>query len=320
MDGASRRSGAAGQRGQGRLDGRWAALAALVLLVACRSTSLPEVTVSLDAGVAPIATAPASPEALRVAVAAMLSPERTFSAYARLVERLSQDLGQPVTLTQRTSYRETNELLKAGRVDVAFVCTGGYADLLRQGEPLDVLAVPQARGATTYQSYLIVSAASGVERLEQLEGKRFAFTDELSLSGYAYPVWAARQRGFDPLRFFAAAYFTHSHDRSIQAVARGLVDGAAVDGHIFDALVLDDPELARQVRVIKRSEPLGIPPVVAPLRVDPLVRRRVREALLSLHESAEGRALLGELGFDRYTAPPPGLYDTALEVVREVEP
>ncbi|MEW6435252.1 MAG: phosphate/phosphite/phosphonate ABC transporter substrate-binding protein [Myxococcota bacterium] len=307
--------------------GRWrtvavhaGAVALAVTWSACRSPEFPEVEVSFDGGLVPVAAESAGPGAARVVVAAMLSPEDTYSAYAQLLAHLSREMNVPLSLTQRRSYREANELLVTGRIDVAFVCTGGYAELLARGEPVEVLAVPVARGEMTYRSLIIVPASSSATQLADLAGRRFAFTDELSLSGYAYPSWAVRQQGLDPKRFFAVSYFTHSHDRSIRAVAQGLVDGAAVDGLIFDELVARNPGLGRAVRVIHRSEALGIPPVVALKRGDPALRRRFREALLSLHETEAGRALLRAAGFERFSTPRPGLYDSALTIMGEVLP
>lgn len=296
----------------------WLLAAALVWTGACREVTIEEVTVTLDGGLAP--TAFGGPRGLdtelRVSVASILSPTDAYAGYAELVEHLARELGRTVSLSQRRSYRETNELLAAGRIDFAFVCTGGYADLLRWGERVEVLAVPVIDGAMTYQSLVIVPASSRATRLEDLAGKRFAFTDELSLSGFAYPTWAVRQRGLDPRRFFSASYFTASHDRSIEAVARGLVDGAAVDSHVWRQLVKARPALAAQVRIIEQSEPLGVPPVVALERLDPELRARLRAALLSLHQDEDGRRLLERLGIERFAEPPEALYGSALEVIR----
>ena len=288
----------------------------LLLLVGCRARPYEEVFVDLDAGVrAEAAPDASSARVLRVSVAAIQSPTGTFGGYSKLLKVLSGDLGVEVTLVQRRSYRETNELLTSGRIDVAFVCTGGLFDLRRSGVAVDVLAVPVVRGTTTYQSLIIVPASSSARRLEDLAGRRFAFTDELSLSGYAWPTYAVRSLGLEPLRFFASSYFTHSHDRAVEAVARGFVDGAAVDSNIFEDMVAANPALAEQVRVVARSDPFGIPPVVALESLDAATRAKVRASLLSLHTRPAGTALLKELSVERFVEPPPGLYDTAFVIL-----
>lgn len=291
-----------------------------VLLSSCRPGRLEEVTIAFDAGVAASATSRPADPALRFSVAAIQSPEGTYGTYSRLLGVLSDDLGTGVTLVQRRSYRETNDMLVSGRIDVAFVCTGGYFDLLKRGAKVDVLAVPVVRGLTTYQSLIIVPAKSVARRLEDLSGKHFAFTDELSLTGYAFPTHVVRSSGVDPQRFFASAYFTHGHDRSIEAVSRGLVDGAAVDSNIFDDLVAADPSLGARVRVLLRSEPFGIPPIIALETLDAATRERVRRSLLGLHERPGAAALMKEIGIERFVAPAAGTYDSAFVVVRGALP
>lgn len=63
---------------------------------------------------------------VRFSVAAMQSPQDTFAAYSRLLERLEPKLEVDIEFVQRRTYQEVNELLAAGQLDAALVCTGGY--------------------------------------------------------------------------------------------------------------------------------------------------------------------------------------------------
>lgn len=291
-----------------------------VFFLSCQSSSLPEVNLRLDAGPLLKTRAPQGQGALRVSVAAMMSPSGTFQSYGKLLDRLGAELGVGVEFVQRRTYRETNDLLSAGSLDVAFICTGGYLELELSGRHVELLAVPIVRGAMTYQSVIIVPAGSPVAKFAALAGKRFAFTDELSLSGYAWPMWLARQEGHDPLRFFSNTYFTRSHDRSVDSVAKGVVDAAAVDSVILEDMLAATPGLSGKVRILQRSEPLGMPPVVASTRLDKKTREAVRRWLVTLHEQPEGRELLDQIGLDRFEVPPPGLYDLADAIIRGEKP
>jgi phosphonate transport system substrate-binding protein len=285
-------------------------------LLACPSTPYPEAKVDLAS--APAAQAPPAPaaEVLRFSVAAMLSPQETFSGYSRLLARLGTALGVRVELVQRRTYAEVNDLLAAGKIDAAILCTGGYLELERRSPgATEVLAVPVIDGESTYRSYLVVPAASPARSLEDLAGKRFAYTDDLSLSGHLYAAYLLGRIGRDPRTFFGAVQYTGSHDRSIEAVARGAVDGAAVDSLVLDAIVSSRPAVARAVRVIHRSPPFGAAPVVASTRLPPARREQLRAALLALEEDGEGAAALRVVGFDGFRLPPPALYDDAATVV-----
>lgn len=69
---------------------------------------------------------------IRVAVAAILSPTGTIDSYTPLITYLEDVLGKPVKLVQRRTYKEINELLSRGSVDVAFVCTGAYIEGVKE--------------------------------------------------------------------------------------------------------------------------------------------------------------------------------------------
>ena len=65
-----------------------------------------------------------------------------------------------------------------------------------------------------------------------------------------------------PDSFFRKYVFTYSHDNSIKSVAEKLVDGAAVDSLVYDYTVARSPLFSAKTRVIQKSGPYGIPPVV----------------------------------------------------------
>jgi len=288
------------------------------LATACDRPRYREATVSL-APAPPLtdpAVQPGPARALRFSVAAVESPRDTYSAYSRLFRRMGEKLGVPVEFVQRRTYREVNDMLVSGSLDAALVCTGGYLDL-RQRDPAgaQVVAVPVVGGVQTYQSLIVVAAASPFHDIRDLAGKRFAYTDELSFSGRAWARRLLGDHGLDPDRFFASTIYTRSHDRSVAAVVQGLVDGAAVHSVVYSHLLADDPGLEKRLRVVHRSPPFGAMPVVASPHLSPATRARLREILLALDDDPEGRAALQVIGVERFEAARPGLYESAARVV-----
>lgn len=247
------------------------------------------------------------PDTLRVAVAAVLSPKGTIESYQPFIAYLQRKTGLPVTLVQRKTYQEINELLARAAVDVGFVCTGAYRDGVRQ-QAMELLVVPQINGKTTYRSLIIIPAGAAFRTFGDLRGKRFAFTDPLSNSGYHYPLSLLQQMGEQPEGFFGHTFFTYSHDRSIAAVMDGLADGAAVDSLIFDFASQRTPRIAQQIAVIDHSPDFGIPPVVVPRSLPPARKAWLKGLFLSLHTEAEGRAVLVPLGIERFQEPDPARY------------
>lgn len=292
-------------------------LAGVLLLTACARPAYRQVSLRTAEPSPTAAPTLAGPPPLRVAVAAILSPQSTLHIYDRLAEYLSEELNRPVELVQRATYAETNELIRTRQVDLAFICTGAYVRG-QQEFGMDLLAVPQVGGQTTYQSYLIVPTDSPAQRWEDLRGGVFAFTDPLSLSGYMAALALLRSGGETPEGFFSRTLFTYSHDNSVRAVAEGWVDGAAVDSLVYRALLEQDPFYRDRTRVLWESEPFGAPPVVAPLGLDPDLRARLRTVLLEMDRNREGREVLALLGVDRFVPGDDHLYDSARKVLDAV--
>ncbi len=255
---------------------------------------------------------------LRIAVAAMISPEATINVYQELMDYIAATLGRPVELKQRRTYQEVNDMLGAGKLDAAILCSGPYVHAKRQ-YGVELLAVPVIRGSPTYRSYIIVPQASTAASLEELQRKRFAFTDPLSTSGYLYPAYVLMSRGQAPETFFGKTLFTYSHDNSIEAVAERVVDGAAVDSLIYDYLQDTNPTLVARTRVIHRSPLFGAEPVVVPRDVDPATKQALQELFLGLDQDPTGREILKRLGADRFIRGDDSLYDGVRQMLRVVE-
>jgi len=260
---------------------------------------------------------PVSPEPgsarLRVAVAAIISPKETFIFYRQLLDYIGAKLGREIEFVQRKTYAEINELLAKGQIEMAFICSGPYA-LGKDKYGIELLATPQVQNSHFYQSYLIVNIDSAFRSLADLRGSTFAFTDPDSNSGKLVPtVWLA-QMGEAPETFFRKTIYTYSHDNAILAVARGLVDGAAVDGLIWEYFQHRNPIFTSKTRVIRKSEPYGIPPIVASKSLHFEQKTRIRQELFAMHQDSEGRKILNELLIDRFISPRDEWYDSIREI------
>jgi phosphonate transport system substrate-binding protein len=259
--------------------------------------------------------AKADPEkALRVAVAAMISPKETFIYYREMLDYIGRHSGHSVQLIQRKTYEDVNALFPKGEIDLAFICTGPFA-ASREKFGFEALATPQVRGQPFYQSYLIVPKDSPYQTLEDLRGRVFAFTDPDSNTGAMVPRFWLAEAGETPESFFSKTIFTYSHDNSILAVAKGLVDAAAVDGHQWEYFERFRPADTSRTRVIRKSQPFGSPPLVASGRLRDEVRSKIQQLMLSMHTDPEGRRILENLLIDRFLAPREEWYEPARAMI-----
>jgi phosphonate transport system substrate-binding protein len=254
---------------------------------------------------------------LRVAVAAMISPKETFDLYRQLLAYLGSRLNKDLEFVQRKTYGEIDELLGRGEIDLAFICSGPYV-AGKEKFGFESLAVPEIHGSHFYRSYLIVNKDSNYHRLEELRGHTFAFTDPDSNTGKLVPTYWLGEMHERPETFFSRIVYTYSHDNSIMAVARNLVDGATVDGLIWEFYREKSPIFTSRTRIIKKSEPYGIPPLVASKNLPPESKERLRQILFSMHQDPEGKRILSELMIDRFIPPQEEWYENLKQMHRQV--
>jgi len=240
-----------------------------------------------------------------VAVAAMISPKETFGYYRQMLDYIGKRLGREVQFIQRKTYSEINELLGLGQIDLAFICSGPYA-AGKEIYDLELIATPQVQKSHFYQSYLIVNKASQFNRIEDLKGRVFAFTDPDSNTGKLVPTYWLFEMEEQPESYFSKTIYTYSHDNSILAV----VDGAAIDGLIWEYYHQKDPAFTSRTRIIRKSEPYGIPPLVASKHLSPELKDRIRQLFFSMHNDPEGQKILAELMIDKFITPKDEWYDS----------
>lgn len=254
---------------------------------------------------------------IRIAVSAIISPEETLVYYRDMFDYISEKMGVPVELVQRKTYQEVNDLIRRNSVDAAFVCSLAYVEGKDQSG-MELLAVPIVRGESYYNSYIIVPKDSSINSLKEMKGKTFAFTDPLSNSGKLSPEYMLVQMGENPESFFKLTFFTYSHDKSIQAVAEKMVDGAAVDSLVWDFKNFTDPRFTSRTRIISKSSPYGIPPIVVSKDIDPILKEKLQITLLHMHEDKKGREILDKIGIDRFSKGNDSLYDSIREMKKVV--
>ncbi|MHC4635890.1 MAG: substrate-binding domain-containing protein [Planctomycetota bacterium] len=254
-----------------------------------------------------------SNDTLRFAIASMVSAEETWVAYKELVDYVAERVGVKASMVLRPSYSDVRGLLEENKVDLAFVCTGTYIMCSREGT-VELLAVPEFKNDLNYQCFFIVRADSAIKNIEDLRGKRFAFTDPESNTGCIVPTWAIGQYGVEPESYFGNIVYTGSHDRSIHAVADGVTDGAGVDSLVFYSLIKTHPDIKTSLRIIWKSEVFGAPPIVIPKGLEKSIKEKLCNIFLSMSEDNQGQKILEGLDVEYFREPRAGEYDSAYKI------
>lgn len=260
---------------------------------------------------------PTALDPLRIGITGVLV-EHNRSLNEEMMAYIGRRIGRRTEIIHRKSYQEMSDLLARGLVDAAFVCGLPYViDRERFGEEL--LVAPVFRGKPLYQSYIIVPQDSPARSLEDLRGKLYAFSDPLSNSGKLVLTYRLALMGETPETFFRRYIFTYSHSANVEAVAVKLVDGASVDSYIWEYLNVVRPDLTSKTRVIEKSPYHGMTPVVVRPGIAPALKRRLRQAFVTMHRDPEGRVILKKLMIDRFEVVPDSHYDSIRRMQAFVE-
>jgi phosphonate transport system substrate-binding protein len=248
-----------------------------------------------------------------------LAPNMT-AIYADVAARVGRALGVGAELIEGHDL----EQLRDGSVDLAFLCGLPYVRLCPDGPgtlvPLaaPVLAEPRYQARPVYFSDVIVREDSVAGSFGDLRGRRWAYNDGGSLSGWLLVRYHLLQMD-ESEAFFGRVAFSGGHQESIRQVLNGDADGSAIDSHVLGIEYMRNPDLARQLRVIAVLGPSTIPPVVATARVPRAVQARVRDILCALDRDPESRQVLASGLIQRFTPIDDQAYDDIRQKVAAVE-
>lgn len=158
--------------------------------------------------------------------------QRVTASGNAIASALASATGLKWKVSVPTSYAAQIESMCAGQSDIAAIAPLQMTLLLDKGCGTPILSALRAdenkQLSTTYKSQILVRSDSGISSLADLKGKKFAFTDPISASGYLFPTLLIKQKtGQDPKTFFASTVFAGGHDKAALAVYTGGVDAAA---------------------------------------------------------------------------------------------
>ena len=172
--------------------------------------------------------------------------------------------------------------------------------------------VPYVEGSM-YRSLIVVGEESDVTNIQQLRGKVAAINKTSSHSGYnafrrliadyvhqADRQWEAQSDRAGRRSFFSAVKTCGNHMGSMQAVATGKADVAAIDAVSFHLIGQAKPDLKAALRILTTTLPApGLPLVTAGIRSDADLAT-LRSAVFDTLGDTDCRAALAKMGINGF--------------------
>ena len=164
-----------------------------------------------------------------------------------------------------------------------------------------VTEVDRTTHTTKYHSVIITRADSDIRKIEDIEGKPFAFGDINSTSGSLYPRLMLEQAGLADFENPDHFIYSGGHDATALAVQNGTVAAGGLEERILKRAIDKGTVDGKQIRVVKRSAPIEGYPWVVREALDPALIEKITEVYLGLKDPKLLELLRAER-YERVTA------------------
>ena len=214
-----------------------------------------------------------------------------------LGDYLSKKTGIPVEFTILSRYGNILESFTSEKMDGAFF--GSFTGALAI-QKLGV--IPLARpvnldNTSTYQGYLFVRKDSHIKTAADMKGKKMAFVEKATTAGYLFPLAYLRENGITNIdSYFSEHFFTGSHDAAVLAVLNKKADIGAAKHSMYDRVRKENPRVDQELVILAKSPSVPSNGLCVRKDLGPEVRKKLKDALLSLNVEPEGKQVLEQFG------------------------
>jgi phosphonate transport system substrate-binding protein len=225
----------------------------------------------------------------------------SFNAKA-LTDFLHRETGYYYTTAVPASFIAVVEAFGTGKVEIAAINTFSYLMAHAKYGAEARLRIVREGNQTTYKGQFITRFDSGVNSIEDINGKSMAYVDPSSTSGYILPKAMLDDRGIKP----GESVFAMRHDNVVIMVYQGQVKAGATyyappntkTGEIMDArmrVLQQFPDIAQKVKIIGFTQDIPNDPWVFRKDMSLVMKEKITNALLNYLKTPEGQKALFEI-------------------------
>lgn len=258
-----------------------------------------------EAKAAPAATpapaAAAEVPALKLVLPSPLGVERAKEDAKVISAILTKTIGRAVT-AEVVAGSDIPKMLASGQADLAFVSAMQYVEASDLSKGKVAPAAKLVRGGLPfYRSVLFARADQKTLRTpKDLKDKKLAFVNEGSASGFQLPRLILLASGLTDAEIRKQGSFLGDHAAVCKAVIEGRADaGATISndraGGAIAGCAETEPTRVAELRVIATSDPIPNDVVAVRPDLDAGSVQAVRNALIALDNSPEGKKALADV-------------------------
>jgi phosphonate transport system substrate-binding protein len=190
---------------------------------------------------------------LRVSAIPDEAPTELVRKFEPLGAYLEKKIGMKIQFVPVTDYAAVVEGLAAKKLDMAWL--GGFTFVQARLRTGNAIPIAQRAEDEKFTSRFITSTSSGIDKLEDLKGRTFAFGSPSSTSGSLMPRYFLLKAGIDPERDMKRIAYSGAHDATAAFVEAGRVDAGVLNASVWEKLVESKKVDTTKVKVFATTPP-----------------------------------------------------------------
>jgi len=259
------------------------------------------------------------PSTLVFAYTPVEDPAVYSKVWQEFIDHLAKTTGKKVQFFPVQNNAAQIEAMRAGRLHVAGFNTGSNPIAVNCAGFVPFAMMASKDNRFGYEMEIITFPGSGIEKIEDIKGKRMAFTSETSNSGFKAPSALLRQQFKLESGKDYTPVFSGKHDNSILGVANKDYPAAAIANSVKLRMEARGTVKPDQTKVIYKSETFPTTGYGYVYNLKPELAEKVKQAFFTFNW--EGTALAKEFN---NTQPPqekfmPITYKQHWQVVRDID-
>ncbi|MGQ9837049.1 MAG: phosphate/phosphite/phosphonate ABC transporter substrate-binding protein [Cyanobacteriota bacterium] len=257
------------------------------------------------------------PDTLIFAYTPVEDPSVYENVWAEFLKHLAAVTGKNVEYFGVQSNAAQLEAMRAGRLHVTGFNTGSVPLAVNTVGFRPFAMMASSDGSYGYEMEIIVRADSDIQSIEDLRGRKLAFTAPTSNSGFKAPS-ALLQAEFDMIegRDFEAL-FSGNHENSILGVVNGDYDAAAIANSVLTRMAARGAVNKDDLRSIYVSQTFPTTGYGYVFNLKPELAEKVEEAFFTFEW--KGTKLAEEFGKSGEEQFIPITYKEYWEVIRQID-
>ena len=207
---------------------------------------------------------------------------------------LSERLGVKVEAFTASNYIGVVEGIGSGSVDFGIIPPFSALLAQKQSNAKPILTSKGKTGKPGYTAELYVRKDSGIKNLQDVKGKKVAFVDPSSSSGYIYPGAMLVEAGLN-IEKDISYQFSGGHDKSLQLLLNKDVDVIATFDGVEDRYAKDFPQAKTDIQKLATSDMIPGIMVTVSSKMDKDLQDKLEKALRDIENDPKLKELFTKM-------------------------